>query len=134
MRFYIAYRYTGENPATLRSELSVIESAIKASGHDVFCSISREKYFLDNKFTARQIIDYSLKELEQSDVLLAYIKSPEKSEGMILEIGFAIAKQKPVYVLIKEGIKTGYIESAAEKVVVFNEFSEVEKRLSEALK
>lgn len=134
MRFYIAYRYTGEDPAILRDELADIENVIKASGHDVFCSISREKYFLENKFTPRQVIDYSLNELQQSDVLLAYIKSPEKSEGMILEIGFAIAKQKPVYVLIKEGIKTGYIEGAAEKVVVFNEFSEVENRLSEALR
>ena len=133
MRFYIAYRYTGEDPIVLNEELSKIESIIKANGHDVFCSISREKYFADNKFTPRQIVDFSLKELEQSDVLLAYIKSPEKSEGMILEIGFAIAKKTPIYVLIKNGIKTGFIESVAEKVIVFKEFFEIDKQLSELL-
>lgn len=131
MKIYLAYRFTGEDPAILDQELDTIGEILKQGDHEVFCSFCKEKYFCDNNFDNNEIINYCLPQIESSDILIAYIKSNEKSEGMLLEIGYALGKGKRVIVLIKEGVKTNFVTDLASQVIRYGDFSELETALRE---
>lgn len=131
MKIYVAFKFTGEDPVVLDKELGAITNALQQSGHEVFCSFWKEKHYRDNNFGSKDIINYSLPHLEASDALVAYIKSNEKSEGMLLEIGYALGKGKRVIVLIREGVKTNFVTDLASQVIRYSDFSELAAALQE---
>lgn len=130
MKIYLAYRFRGEDFTALKQELDEIANSLSAAGHQAYHSVSREEYFQKKHFSKKQIFDYSIDKLKKSDALLAYIKSSEKSEGMLLEIGFALALDKPIYVAIKKGVKTNFVTEIAQKVIKYNNLSGLKKSLA----
>jgi nucleoside 2-deoxyribosyltransferase len=129
MKIYLAYRFTGEDPAVLDKELGTIVDILKQNGHQTFCSFWKEKYYRDNNFSNKEVINYTLPKIDTSDALIAYIKSDQKSEGMLLEIGYALGKSKPVIVVIKEGITTNFVTDLASQIIRYQDFSELENLL-----
>jgi len=81
MKFFISYRFTGEDLAKLKPVLESIQTALQAGGHKNYCSFDWQSHFENNDFSNAQILRHSLKELDSADALLAFINSPEKSEG-----------------------------------------------------
>jgi len=125
MKFLISYRFTGEDPEKLKPILESIKSGLRAGGHNNYCSFDWQTHFGENKFSNAQILKHSLAELETSDALLAFVNSAEKSEGMLLEIGYALAKKKKIFILVREGVKTVFLEEVADKVVRFTDTKEI---------
>jgi len=52
--------------------------------------------------TINEIIHQAFDEVKKSDAIIALIESEEKSEGMLLEIGYAKAVGKKLIVVIKK--------------------------------
>jgi len=130
MKFFLSYRFTGEDPIVLEQTLSQIKAALESAGHSVFCSFWSEQHFRDNNFSNKQILDYALENLDSSDIYFAFIKSSDKSEGMLLEAGYAYAKKKPIWVAIKNGVKTTFLTELAEKVIEFKILDDLSQKLS----
>ncbi len=130
MKIFLSYRYTGEDPAILKDTLQKICSSLEKSGHGHFCSLWKDGFFNENKFTYRQILEYALKELDNSDVYLAFVKSEDKSEGMLIEAGYAIAKNKKFWLAIKKGVHTVFLREMADKIIEFENLEELYKKLS----
>ena len=130
MKIFIAYRFTGEDPDQLRILIHDIFSSLEKAGHKPFCTFWHGDFYKNNKFTKRQILEHGLNELDNSDVYLAFIKSEEKSEGMLLEAGYAIAKGKKFYLAIKKGINTVFLHEMADKLIEFETFDELRQELS----
>ena len=131
MKIYLAYRFTGEDPKVLREDMDRISIALVDMRHEVYCSFDREQFFKDSKFTGKMIVEYSLDKMDGCDAVMAYIKSPEKSEGLLIEMGYAIAKGKAIYLLTGNGVKTTYLHEIAKKHVVFSEPSEITQKTKE---
>ena len=131
MKIYIAYRFTGEDPKVLREDMDNITKALTILGHEIYCSFDREQYFKDNNFSGKQIVEYSLDKMNDCDAILAYIKSPEKSEGLLIEMGYAIAKEKAIYLLTGIGVKTIYLHEIAKKHIEFSSQSEIAENIKE---
>jgi len=131
MKIYLAYRFTGEDPIVLRADMDRISKALINLGHEIYCSFDREQYFIDNNFTGKQIVGYSLDKMNDCDAVLAYIKSPEKSEGLLIEMGYAIAKNKGIYLLTGNGVKTTYLYQIAKNHVAFSATSEITQKIKE---
>lgn len=129
MKIYLAFRFTGEDPIKLEEKLKVVTSAIKEGGSDVYCSIEDENYFHENNFQNKDILQHELKKLDESDLLMALIDSSERSEGMLVEIGYILAKNKPFVLLIKRGIKTTTIHQMAKTVIEFDTLEELSEKL-----
>ena len=125
MKVFLSYRYTGEDPAMLKETLKKLCAGLDKAGHGCFCSFWRGDFFNENKFTHKQILEYALKELDESDCLLAFVKSAEKSEGMLLEIGYALAKKKRFVLAVKKGVKTVFLREIADKVIEFKDIEEL---------
>jgi|SRR3989344_5647110 len=130
MKIYIAYKFTAEDPLVLKETLHNISLSLKKANHSVFCSFWKSDFFKENNFTNKQIIEYAIKELDSSDIVLAFVNSDEKSEGMLLELGYALAKKKKIYLAIKKGVKTVFIEELSDTVIEFDDLEELYSKLS----
>ncbi len=129
MKIFLSHRFTGEDPEILKETISKIEKTLESAEYECFCSFWKADFFEKNNFTHQQILEYVLKELDQADIYLAFIKSDEKSEGLLIEMGYALAKKKKIYVVIKEGVKTTFAEEIADKVIKFKTLKNLYKKL-----
>jgi nucleoside 2-deoxyribosyltransferase len=124
MRYYVAYRFTGEDPAELRETMSHICKLLEEKGHNNYCS------FFDPSMVNignKNVIKKAFNEIDKSDALLVFIKSEEKSEGMLMEIGYALSKKKKIVLLIKKGIRTTFVREIADVVIEFENFKQLKE-------
>ncbi|MFH1211550.1 MAG: nucleoside 2-deoxyribosyltransferase [Candidatus Woesearchaeota archaeon] len=130
MKVFLSYRFSGEDPEVLRKTIQSICESLKKAGHDPFCSFWEGDFFKENKYSNKQILQHALKELENSDIYLAFIKSEDKSEGMLIEAGYALAKGKKFYLAIKKGVHTTFIKELADTIIEFENLEELYNKLS----
>lgn len=117
---YLCYRFTGEDINELTETLGKILSSLRSVGHTVYCSIEDEKWFKENHKTNKEILNHALERLDKSDVILAFVRSDQKSEGMLLEIGYMIAKGKSFALALKREIKTTFLAEVANPLIEFD--------------
>src|SRR5437016_3060861 len=98
MKIFLSFRFTGEDPLKLAETNKKIVGALAKSGHTIWHSLDAQAHFVEHQFSSKQILEHSLRELDSSDALLAYINSEERSEGMLIEIGYAMAKGKKIII------------------------------------
>lgn len=131
MKAFISYRFTGEDPRELNDTLGKMRSVLIEGGHQVFCSFWSEEFFKHNNFTNKQILEYTLEELKKSDAVLVFIKSSEKSEGMLIEVEYALASQKRIILAVKNGVKTTFLHQIANEVIEFESVDDLCVKLKE---
>ena len=130
MKIFVSYKFTGEDREELKEIIGNICSSLEKAKHPSFCSFWKGDFFNENKFSHRQILEYALNELDKSDAILALVKSEEKSEGMLIEIGYALAKNKKFILAIKKGLKTTFIREMADEVIEFDDINDLTNKLS----
>ena len=126
-KFFISYRFTGENPAELERALKHICDLIDEKGHKTYCSFGDAKMFEEKNYSAKQILSHTLKQLDSSDWVVMFVKSEEKSEGMLLEIGYALAKKKKLLLIIKKGVKPYYLKELADVIIEFEDLKQLKE-------
>lgn len=130
MKIFLSYRFTGEDPAELSTNLGAIMKTLRECGHEVYCSIEDEAWFREKKHTNKEIMEHAFKNLDECDLLLAFIKSDEKSEGMLVEIGYFLGKGKPVALALKQGVKTTSLAEMATPLIDFSDLNNLCEKLS----
>ena len=134
MKIYVSFKYSGEDLSIVRKNIKTICDILEDNGYETSCTLWLDEYFEKNNFTQKDIMEYALKEIDSSDINLAFINSKQKSEGMLLELGYSIAKEKKIYLIIKEGIPTSFLKEFAEKVIVFKNLKDLESKLEDLTK
>lgn len=106
MKAFLAYRGSEENQAELLHNLKEVVDTFAESGNEVYCThLQEEPIQKGSKMrTAFQKID-------NSDALIVLLKQGNKSEGMLLEIGYAYGK-KPIYIFAEKGLDAASLELA----------------------
>lgn len=130
MKFFIAYKFSGMPQSELDEQIGGICKSLTKAGHSYFCSYWSESMFAGNSFSKKQILEYALKELDSSDAILVFINSENKSEGLLLEAGYSIARKKRLVLAIRKGIKTHFLREIAKTTVEFESLSELFAKLS----
>ena len=106
---------------------------IEQTGHQAFAFFRDFQKYGKVKMSNKEITKKCLEEVNKSDGIFIFIDSDEKSEGMLLEAGYAKAKNKKMILVIKKGIDLRFLKSIADEVVEFNEFSEVKDLIHKLL-
>ena len=127
MRCFISYRFTGEDPKELESTLKHLCNLLAEGGHKHYCSFWDAELFIKNKFSYKQILEHAFEEIDKADCVVVFIKSEEKSEGMLLEVGYAFAKKKKIILVIKRGVRTTFVKDIADTVIEFDNLNELNK-------
>src|SRR3989338_5012537 len=104
MKVFVSYRFTGESTEVLNTLLTATKTGLDQNGVESFCSFFFEDHYRSNGFTSRQIMDHAFDELGTADVLLVILTTDEKSAGMLLEVGYARARQLPIILAMQTDV------------------------------
>lgn len=121
MKIYVAYKYTGADKEKLKILLTSISKTLEKQNHSTFM------YFRDGgKWESRdgyipvgKVMRECFVKIKESDCILILAQSSELSEGMLLDIGYAIALNKPIIVLKQENCSLPKTEALATKILTY---------------
>jgi nucleoside 2-deoxyribosyltransferase len=111
MRAFVSYRHTGESEDSIKPLLEAVRETLAARGvsiHNTFFDV-REGRFDKPGLEPKEFMREAFKMMDRSDFLLVLQTSEERSEGMLMEVGYAIAKQLPVVVATRSGVAGTYL-------------------------
>lgn len=128
-KVFISYRFTGENKEELKKTILKIHEAIDKAGHDPYSTIFDTDQFANERWSGKKIMQKSFKELDSSDMILFFVKSPELSPGMLVELGYSLAKNKNMILAIKKDIKDSIFRRQIDKVIEFEDLEDLTKKL-----
>lgn len=122
MRCVISYKYSGADKKRLNQLLSSVANALEELGQEYFClEFVREEVIAEaGEYSEHIMLKRALAEIDTCDYLLVVYDQQEKSAGMLMEIGYAIAKNKPVYMLINNNVAPGYVQDMADAIASYN--------------
>lgn len=104
--YFIAYRHTGEDILELERRISTIDIALASKGIKSHATLFDETEYAKNNTTAGQIMEKAFQKISAMDGIFVLIAGNEKSEGQLMEVGFALALKKPVIVARQKDAKT----------------------------
>ena len=125
MKIFISYKFEGEDLKSLEEMLLNVKRILEKNGNTVFTTLFEGKKLKSNK----EIMDKALNHINESDSQLIIINSAEKSEGLLLEAGYSIAKNKKIILAVKKGIQTKWLKDYAYQKVEFETLEDLYKQL-----
>jgi nucleoside 2-deoxyribosyltransferase len=132
MKVFLAYRHTGEDLKELEDKIGKITKAIEECKHEHFCMFYKEDEIARDKWTGKQIMTKAYEEIDSSDVILFFVDKKEISEGMLLEVGYCIAKKKKIILLIKDSVEKHILKRNIDNKIEFKDIDDLANKLKEA--
>jgi len=129
MKFFTSFRWTGEDPEKMKQLMKVVCSTLEKVGHEHHCNFWKDDYKYVQK-THKEIIDEALRDIDNDDCFLAIVRSDEKSEGMLIEVGYARAKGKRMILVIKKGVKTNYLKHLFDEIIEWKNLKDLSDKIS----
>lgn len=131
MRVYIAHRLTGENLDELRKVLEQVSDVIIDAGHESFIFWRDVENWVPNSLPMSTIYTRCLEEIDKSDMVFVFNHSDKKSEGMLIECGYAKGKNKKFIVAVREGAPQQWLEHLSEKFFKFKDMDDFTSKAKE---
>jgi nucleoside 2-deoxyribosyltransferase len=119
MKFFIGQRVTGEDFNELMKEMEEIYLALDNAGHEYYCTLKEGEKF-QNK-SKKEMMNHAFSVIDKYDSFLAIVRNGEKSEGMLMEVGYCLAKNKKIILLIKSDVKDTYLRDIADITIEFKD-------------
>ena len=129
MKILLSYKFADEDIDELQEFIDNIKDSLHGSGHELITTFYDKDMFDKNSSTNRQIMDKALKYLRKSDAHLIIIRSPEKSEGMLIEVGYSYAIRKKMILAIKKGLKTRWVSELVNEIIEFDTLEDLYNKL-----
>lgn len=129
MKIFVSFKFTGEDYEDVQKTMSQILTALRARGFEVYCNIESEEKYIKDKYTAQQIFADTLPNLDKSDMIFVFNNSENRSEGMLIEIGYALAKGKPIFLAAKKGITINSSKAVSTKVLEFEDLEDLLEKI-----
>ncbi len=124
-KIQLAYKYTGENHEEICNLLTKLKKILELNGHEVYVPILN----LNRPKNKRELFIDTLEKIKNQDVLISIVKSSEKSERMLMEIGHAIGLKKKVIALLQKNINNTHLRELADKVIEFDTIKDLDEIL-----
>lgn len=130
MRIYVAYRFTGADHTALRADLDAVCRGLTAAGHEPVCTLDNIDHFTTHRYTVSQVMWHGLDSIHHCDGLLALVSSSDKSEGLLIEAGYALALGKPVVVARQRNAHIHSLGGVADVTLEWETIPELENTLA----
>lgn len=124
MKLFLSFRYTGETAESLQEFFYPLRDALVACGHEVYLSLDDLETWGQNSLSMQEKFARTFQSLAESEALVVVVRSNDRSEGMLMEVGYAVAQKKPIYLAVLAGTDT-YIRVVATKVVEFTSQTDI---------
>lgn len=127
-KYFIAYRHTGEDIMELEKRIRVVETALMTKSVQAYATLFDEEQFQKNSYSAGQIMERAFQKISIMDGLFVLINGDEKSEGQLIEVGYALALKKPVVVARRDGAKT-YVDELTNLSIIYSDFNDLSHKI-----
>ena len=128
MRIFIGQAVSGEDLNQLYKEMDAVYLSLDKACHLHYCTLKENKQDF-NKKTKMEMMKHAFDEIDKSDAFLAIVRSEKRSEGMLIELGYVMAKKKKLILVVKKDVKNTYLRDLADKVIEFNDINDLSKQL-----
>ncbi len=125
MNIILLFRWYGENPKEVVEQMHKIAGCLEKKGYKVYHATKYADYFEEKKLPQWKRLEFTFKEIDDSKFMLVYQKSEEISQGMLIEIGYGIAKGKKIIWAKKKGVENRYLTDGASKIIEFEDFNDL---------
>ena len=98
MKVFVSYAFTGEDEVVLTARLRSIKNVLDALHIDSYINMFSPGYsdLMERNATGGEYMRSALPNLQTSDVVLVLNTSPRRSEGVLMEVGAALAWGKKI--------------------------------------
>lgn len=125
MKYYIAYKFKDNDEKKLKNSLEIISTILEKAWNEVFIfNRDIQNWWKKDNLSSKEIILSAFHYIDKSDVLLVYLNTNDKSEWMLLEVGYAKAKNKKIIVIMSENNNMRFLIALADEIIIFNEDKE----------
>ena len=128
-KVFISYRFVGEDIKVLEIIMSRILKILEIKGYNTFCSLYKENYLKKNYKSKAERYDYYKQNIKDSDIILFFIKSKDKSGGMEFELEQAINYEKKRILAIQEDLKFPNFRDKANDIMEYKNLEQFYKIL-----
>lgn len=129
MKYYIAYKFSNTDKEELKEILNEISAIIESYNNETFIFYRDMENWVGTEMDSKEIITKALSELKNIDVILCLIFSSEKSEGVLLEAGYAKALGKKIIVAKQRDARTIFLKDIADDIIEFNTQEDLKEKL-----
>ena len=132
-KIFCSYAFTGEDKLKVETRMRRVVDLLEGCGHEVYCNLfdgATESYG-----NPRQFLRRAIDQMNECDKILAIQTSPRRSEGMLIEIGVAIARNKSI-LLAQHQSATGksYLPDLAKRTRTWQNESELDATIVNLIK
>lgn len=129
MKIFIGQVVIGENLEKLKQESLEIVNLLNEKGHDAYCTFCEDESFQEK--SPGEMLKFAFDKIDEVDCFLAIVRTKRKSEGLLMEIGYAIAKKKKIILMLNKSVKNTYLDEIADKIIEFNDKDDLLNKLKE---
>ncbi|MDD3303066.1 MAG: hypothetical protein PHN31_05935 [Candidatus Gracilibacteria bacterium] len=129
MRYFISCKQQGVDIRNLILSLNIISKAIEELGNETYIFFRDTQNWGDVIIPKKDVMQKAFEEIDKSDIIFVFVDYKEKSEGMLLECGYAKAKNKKIIVAIKKGVESDLLKSIADKVIHYKDLNDLKDEI-----
>jgi nucleoside 2-deoxyribosyltransferase len=128
-RIFCSYAFTGEDTNLVGKRMRTIVDVLEKADLDVYCNLEDPESISLKE--PHEFIEVAIRQLKTCDCLFALVTSERRSEGMLVEIGAALALGKPIILGQHESaVGTSYVPALASYSFVWKDDEELLATLS----
>ena len=126
MKAFLAIKFKENN--SNREVIENISVVLKRMDIETIIMVRDYEKWGEVKFTSTELMLKTFELINSSDLLI--VEFSEKGVGLGIEAGYAYAKQKPIFVIAKEGSDiSSTLRGVAKDVIIYNNFKELLDKL-----
>ena len=129
-KIFISYRFTGENPEELKHTIPCIHDALERAGYGVYSTIFESNQFTNEQWSGKQIMQKAFSEIDKADEILFFVQSSDVSQGMLIELGYALARKKNTALAIQRDITKSIFRRHINQIIEFSDLRDLLEKLS----
>lgn len=131
MKVFLSYKFTGMDIEGIHALIDPVYENLKKN-YDVYCNLYDPEAFREN-ITVKEIMEAALANLETCDCQVIIHNGEVNQimgEGMLIEIGYAIAKNIPRILLFKEGSKVSSSLALSTQSIKYNDSNDLLEKIT----
>lgn len=129
MRIMVSYKCTGEPIDKLDCLLSTVCSTLCSIGEDPYCMHLAKASGLMSQKIPSEMMKIAFAKINESDALLVIQASESRSEGMLMEVGYAIANKMPILVATHSSVSLTYLPSLADVSIIYDDIDHLRTQI-----
>lgn len=132
MRAFVSYRHSGADARETKELLEKVRAVLSGQSVEAANILFdvRKGDFHTRIMPQAKFMQLAFDMIEGSDFVLALQSSEQRSEGMLIEVGYALAKRVPVVVARKVEVKDTYLPTLAQMQISWQDAADLSARLA----